>query len=142
MSLTVSISQDDAEFRPDFVFKYRGDVEIDMEFSTDGIYANNWANFLGFIRLGTNYSLDYCNSNGIVAISHNGFTRQVTFDVGKYGAGGDGRITVKIDATKCIDIFELVVEVLRLYDYEPRIYTDEDLKVIKSDIAAKKLNVN
>lgn len=48
-------------------------------------------------------NLIFCDSNGIVSISQK--TAQVTFDVSKYGAGGDGAISITVDHASCATAF-------------------------------------
>ncbi len=45
------------------------------------------------------HTIEFCNSNGVVAVSSDGQT--ITFEVGKYGAGGDGTINVPIPIEAC-----------------------------------------
>lgn len=86
-------------------------ISFNAEFSDSSVInKNKWESFLSAMENGSPAEIVYCNSNGEVSIStKNDFT---TFTVGKYGAGGDGQISVTLANNVCLSEFKKMVAML------------------------------
>ncbi len=79
--------------------------------------ADDWRHLLYPPQPAGKYSIDFCNSNGTVAIFSDG--KAISFEVSKYGAGGDGSIEVTIPIDECREAIEHVWgEYIRVYGGE------------------------
>jgi hypothetical protein len=82
-----------------------GVLTIEMTISEPNLCSKN-----AYERLanGKDVELPFCDSNGIVIISQT--NKIVEFQVGKYGAGGDGNIKVQLPFSECETAFKMMAD--------------------------------
>jgi len=100
----VAADEDDKTSVGSITFTFeRDDFVAVVEFSdADSSVAGDWNALL----TPGGHTYEFCNSNGNVSVHSNGSA--VTFEVSKYGYGGDGAITITAPLAACRGAIESV----------------------------------
>ncbi len=109
--LTSIITFDNDDFIVTFSFlTHNPHLNISIVLSDFSVITkNDWQRLVTSTENNEIFTLNFCTSNGNVSICTKiGFTY---FTVGKYGAGGDGEMTFKLENKLCIDAFKTVLNV-------------------------------
>lgn len=102
-TLKVLYEEDDYKY-PMFYIKFVTSCGVVIKIAIEEPYMfgnDKWQRLLN----GENVIMNFCSSNGEVSIT--GDTKLVYFNVAKYGAGGDGNISVRVPHS---DIKEILSE--------------------------------
>jgi hypothetical protein len=83
-------------------------VTISYTFSDWNCTKIKWTSFMENFYSNKKFNIDFCNSNGCVGISTK--DGKTYFQVSKYGAGGDGSASLKLNNNLCAKAFEDVTK--------------------------------